>query len=189
MKQKFIPRLFRIHTEERLNCWHVENRLCLPEFIHTDIHVSVARARKLTSSNLPDNGCNGATGPLAFSVTRHHACVETGWQPGALGPTVVADGAFRGWTMPRCVNHNLVMDSERPPTSSADMCHNFAYKPSNSLPDILTAEDLIKKCCLFCSMVTNKSRFHLQKKTVCIGLHDYWKIMAYFVIIVTDFCV
>ena len=87
------------------------------------------RAHKLTSSNLPDNGCNGATGPLAFSVTHHHASVETGWQLGALGPTVVADGAFRGWTVARCVNHNRVMDSKVLPTSLADMCHNFAYKP------------------------------------------------------------
>lgn len=81
-----------------------------------------------------------------FSVTHHHACVETGWQLGALGPTVVADGAFRGWTVAHCVNRNLVMDSKMPPTSTADMCHNFAYKPSNSSPDILTAEskDLIK---------------------------------------------
>lgn len=86
-------------------------------------------AHKLTSSNLPDNGCNGATGPLAFSVSHHHACVETGWQLGALGPTVVADGAFRGWTVARCVNYNLVMDSKMPPTILADMCHNFAYKP------------------------------------------------------------
>lgn len=87
----------------------------MPQFPHTGTRVSVASAHELTSSNLSDNGCNAATGPLAFSVTRHHACVETGWQPGALGPTVVADGAFRGWTVPRCVNHNLVMDSKRPP--------------------------------------------------------------------------
>lgn len=107
----------------------------------SDLHVSVARARKLTWSNLRDSGCNSAMGPLASCVTRHHACVEAGWQPGALGPAVVADGAFRGWTVPRCVNCNLVKESKRPPTSLADMCHNFAYKPSDNLPDMLTAED------------------------------------------------
>lgn len=58
--------------------------------------VLVVWAHKLTLSNLPDNGCNGVTGPLAFSVTHHHACVETGWQLGALGPTAVTDGAFKG---------------------------------------------------------------------------------------------
>lgn len=57
------------------------------------------RASKLTSSNLPDSCCNSVTRPLTSSVTRHHACVETGWQLGALGPTAVAS---RGWTAPRC---------------------------------------------------------------------------------------
>lgn len=58
----------------------------------------------------------------------------------------MADGAFRGWTVARCVNHNLVMDSKMPPTSLADRCHNFAYEPSISFPDVLTAvsEDRIK---------------------------------------------
>lgn len=65
-------------------------------FIHPFIQVLVVWAHKLTLSNLPDNGCNGATGPLAFSVTHHHACVETGWQLGGLGPTAAADGALRG---------------------------------------------------------------------------------------------
>lgn len=30
---------------------------------------------------------------LAFSVTRHHARMESGWQPGVLGPAAVTDGA------------------------------------------------------------------------------------------------
>lgn len=147
MEQKCMhAQTFQHSHWRRPQRWHVENPLCLPEFIHTDIQVSVVWAHKLTLSNLPDNGCNGATGPLAFSVTHHHACVETGWQLGALGPTAVADGAFTEWTVARCVYHNLVMDSKIPPTSLADMCHNFAYKSSNSSPDILTAvsEDLIR---------------------------------------------
>lgn len=83
--------------------------------VHTDIQVSIVWALKLTSSNLPDNGCNGATGPLTFSVTHHHACVETGWQLGALGPTGMADGAFRGWTVAGCFYSNLVVGSKNAP--------------------------------------------------------------------------
>lgn len=63
----------------------------------------------LGSSQLfADTGCTGAKGLLPFSVTRHHARMESGWQPGVLGPAEVTDGAFRGWSVPRCVDHNLV---------------------------------------------------------------------------------
>lgn len=47
-------------------------------------------------------------GLLAFSVTRHHVRMESVWQPGVLGPAAATDGAFRGWSVPRCVDHNLV---------------------------------------------------------------------------------
>lgn len=122
---------FSIHTEEGQSV-DILKTLCLPAFIHADIQVLVVWSHKLTSSNLSDNGCNGATRPLAFSVTHHHACVETGWQLGALGPSAVADGAFRGWTVAHCVYHIFVIDSKMPPTSLADMCRNFVYKPSSS---------------------------------------------------------
>lgn len=34
--------------------------------------------------------------------------MESGWQPGVLGPAAVTDGAFGGWSVPRCVDHSLV---------------------------------------------------------------------------------
>lgn len=84
----------------------------------------------------------------------------------------MADGAFKGWTVACCFYHNLVKDSKIPPTSSADMRHNFASKPVNSLSDILTtvSEDLIKKAAdfFFHTLLTNSLHLHPQKKRLII---------------------
>lgn len=65
--------------------------------IFTDIQSSVVLTHNLTWCNVADTGGNGATGPLAFCVSRLHKCVETVWQlRAALRPTAVAASAVRG---------------------------------------------------------------------------------------------
>lgn len=74
--------------------------LILTRFTCSTVHTTTTGSRRRYSGKF--------TAFWLFSVTRHHARMESGWQPGVQGPAAVTDGAFRGRSVPRWVDHNLV---------------------------------------------------------------------------------